>query len=175
MKTLNKLGVAKKTGKKTIRLVKRDHKVISPSLTREYCLAFDRAKGSYVWDIDGRKYLDFAAGVAVMNTGYSRPEVSRAINKQLEKGTHCGFSDYFAEAPVEFCETLIELMPKPLNKVFLSNSGTEAVEAAYKNKFSPAKQGENPVAVWISYNVNFRLEDKADKEKQLKKKQSEEG
>jgi 4-aminobutyrate aminotransferase len=132
MRKIKHLGIARKTGKKTMKLVKRDLKVTSPSLTREYCLSYEKAKGSFVWDADGRKYLDFAAGVAVMNAGHSRPEVAAAVKEQLKKGTHCGFSDFFADAPVKFCETLVDLMPKPLNKVFLSNSGTEAVEAAYK-------------------------------------------
>jgi len=70
--------------------------------------------------------------VAVNSVGHSNKEVRKAITKQLSKGIHCAFSDFYAEVPVRFCERLLEQMPKGFGKVFLSNSGTESTEAAYK-------------------------------------------
>ncbi len=119
-------------GKKSRAIIARDKKVISPSLTREYDLAFDHARGCNVWDADGKKYLDFSSAVAVMNVGYSNPAVLKAISSQIRKGTHCGFAEVFADPPVKLAELLVSLMPKPLDTVFFSNSGAEAVESAYK-------------------------------------------
>ena len=124
--------ICRSPGKKSVKIIQRDSKVISPSLTREYSFVFKRSKGCYIWDVDGRKYLDFSASVAVMGVGHTNKEVSKAIAAQSRLGYHCGFSDFYAELPVEFAETLISFLPKHLNTVFLSNSGTEAVEAAYK-------------------------------------------
>jgi 4-aminobutyrate aminotransferase len=124
--------ICRKPGKKSVEIIKRDAGVISPSLTREYSFVFKKSRGCYIWDMDGRRYLDFAAGVAVANVGHSNREVKDAIIRQLEGGTHCGFSDFYASLPVEFAEYLVSLLPGSLDTVFLSNSGTESVEAAYK-------------------------------------------
>ncbi len=121
-----------KPGPKSLAVIKRDHRVIAQCLTREYPFVYERAKGVHVWDADGQEYLDFMAGVAVQSVGHDNPEVVGAINEQLRKGLHCGFSDVYAEVPVKFAETLVSLMPRGLDSVFLSNSGTESVEAAYK-------------------------------------------
>lgn len=119
-------------GKKSQAVLKRDRKVTSPSLTREYCMVFERAKGMYIWDIDGKKHLDFCASIAVSNVGHTNPEVIAAIKKQINKGMHVGFSDFYAELPVRLIEYLFTLTPKHFNTAFLSNSGAESVEAAYK-------------------------------------------
>lgn len=120
-------------GSKSRKIIERDYGVISHSLTREYDFVYKKARGCYVWDVEGKKYLDFASGVAVCGVGHSNPEVVRAIKKQLDCGIHVGFSDFYAELPVEFAELLITFLPhKELNQVFLSSSGTESVEAAYK-------------------------------------------
>lgn len=124
--------ICRKPGKKSVEIIKRDYKVISPSLTREYSFVYNKAKDCYVWDVDGRRYLDFAAGVAVMGIGHTNPTIEKAVRAQINKGIHVGFSDFYAELPVKFVEYLLTFLPKYLNKAFLSNSGTEAVEAAYK-------------------------------------------
>jgi len=119
---------------KSIKIAERDTKVMSPSLHRYYPFVFKAGKGANLWDVEGRKYLDFAASIAVMNMGYNVPEIMNAIKKQLKDGTHCAFPDFYAELPVKYAETLLSFMPVPLNhgKVFLSNSGTESIEAAIK-------------------------------------------
>jgi 4-aminobutyrate aminotransferase len=126
--------VCKKPGPKSVRVIKRDEKVIAPCITREYSFVYKKAKGVYIWDADDKKYLDFAAAVAVMNIGHDNPEVGKAIREQYKYGAHCGFADFYAEVPVRFAEKLLLMLPKALEqgRVFLSNSGTEAVEAAYK-------------------------------------------
>lgn len=113
-------------------VIDRDLDVISSSLTREYNFVYKKAKGCYVWNVEGKQFLDFAAAVAVMNVGHSNPMVSNSVKQQLKQGTHCGFSDFYAELPVRFAENLVSMLPKHLDRVFLSNSGTESVEAAYK-------------------------------------------
>ncbi len=112
--------------------MKRDKKVISQSFNRVSDFVFEKGKGVYVWDLDGNKYLDFAAGIAVNSVGYCNKEVEQAIHHQLKKGIHCGFTDFCSALPVQFAEELITCMPQGFNNVFLSNSGTESIEAAFK-------------------------------------------
>ncbi|MBI4170348.1 MAG: aminotransferase class III-fold pyridoxal phosphate-dependent enzyme [Candidatus Aenigmarchaeota archaeon] len=124
--------ICRKPGKKSVKIIERDHAVISQCVTREYSFVFKQGKGCYIWDVDGRKYLDFAAGVAVMNVGHTNPVVMRAIAHQTKISSHAGFADFYAELPVRFAETLVSFLPSPLKQAFLSNSGTESIEAAYK-------------------------------------------
>jgi 4-aminobutyrate aminotransferase len=112
-------------------IIARDRKVISPSLTRELPFVFKKGHGCHVWDADGKKYLDFTACIAVNSIGHDSPVIRKAILRQIRYGIHCAFSDFYAETPVRLAEKLLELMPG-FQKVFLCNSGTEAVEAAYK-------------------------------------------
>lgn len=121
-----------KPGRKSISIHKRDHKVISRCVTREFDFVFKKGKGVYIQDVDDKKYLDFCSSVAVNNTGNANPEVAKAIKKQLKFGSHCGFSDFYAELPVKFAEKLLTHLPKYYNNVFYSNSGTESIEAMYK-------------------------------------------
>ena len=69
-------------------IIARDQKVISPSYPRDYPFVMDHGKGVYVWDVDGNRYLDFAAGIAVTSTGHSHPKVVDAIQQQAEKFLH---------------------------------------------------------------------------------------
>src|SRR3989338_8840036 len=124
--------ICKKPGLGSVDIIRRDSKVIGQSLTREYSFVWERAKGCYVWDADGKKYLDFSAGVAVANIGHANDDVANAICEQAKKGIHCGFSDFYAELPVKFAEKLVSFLPPNLNNVFFSNSGAEAVESAIK-------------------------------------------
>ncbi|MFA4956906.1 MAG: aminotransferase class III-fold pyridoxal phosphate-dependent enzyme [Candidatus Methanoperedens sp.] len=123
----------KNTGKRSIEIIERDKKVVSPSLTRSYDLVIDHAEGSTIYDVEGRGYIDFASSVAVMNIGYNCTKVKQAVCAQMDKMVHCGFSDFYAEQPVKLSEKLCEM--SGYEKVFLSNSGTEAVEAAMKLAF----------------------------------------
>lgn len=119
-------------GKKTKEIVKRENKVASNVSTRPYILAIEKGKDVYVWDADGKKYLDFGAGVAVESSGHANKFVAKAIKKQLKKINHVCYADFHSSMPVKFCEELLTVLPKGLDTFFYSNSGTEAVEAAYK-------------------------------------------
>lgn len=124
--------ICRKPGPKSIKIIERDSKVTSSSSTREYSFVYKKAKGCYIWDVDNRKYLDFTASIAVMNVGHTNPDVAKAIREQTKNGFHSAFPDFYTEIPVRFIETLMKHLPSYLNRCFLSNSGTESVEAAYK-------------------------------------------
>lgn len=117
--------------KKSEEILARDSRVMSPSLTREFPFVFREAHGCHMWDADGKRYLDFTSCIAVNSIGHDNPVIHKAILKQIKYGIHCGFSDFYAEPPVALAEKLLSLMPG-FGKVFLCNSGTESVEAAYK-------------------------------------------
>ncbi|MDD5339778.1 MAG: aminotransferase class III-fold pyridoxal phosphate-dependent enzyme [Candidatus ainarchaeum sp.] len=112
-------------------IIARDRKVISPSLTRELPFVFQKGSGCHLWDVDGKRYLDFTACIAVSSIGHDSPVIRKAMLRQIKYGIHAAFSDFYAETPVRLAETLLGLMPG-FQKVFLCNSGTESVEAAYK-------------------------------------------
>jgi 4-aminobutyrate aminotransferase len=122
----------RRMGDRSRDILHRDGAVMS-SLTRPYELVVDRGEGSTVFDVDGNRYLDFAAAVAVMNIGYNCKKVKEAVCTQMDKMVHCGFSDFGAEMPVRLAEKLCSMTG--YGKVFLSNSGAEAVEAAMKLAF----------------------------------------
>jgi 4-aminobutyrate aminotransferase len=124
--------ICRKPGKKSLAVINRDHKIISPSYGRESQFVFDKGKGMYAWDVDGKKYMDFSAGIAVNSIGHSNPEIIKSIKYQMGKGFHAAFADFYAELPVKFVENLLNFVPKNFNNAFLSNSGTEAVEAGLK-------------------------------------------
>jgi 4-aminobutyrate aminotransferase len=119
-------------GPKAKAIVARDQKVISPSYPRDYPFVMDYGRGTEVWDVDGNRFLDFAAGIAVAVTGHSHPEVVKAIQDQAEKFIHIS-SDFYHPKWVEFGEKLNAIAPFQEEAVsFMTNSGTESVEAAIK-------------------------------------------
>lgn len=92
----------------------------------------DHGKGVYVWDVDGNKFLDFAAGIAVNSTGHSHPAVVKAIQDQAEKFIHIS-SDFYHQKWIELSEYLNRIAPFEEDAViFVTNSGTESVETALK-------------------------------------------
>lgn len=119
-------------GPKAQALIKRDHEVISPSYPRGYPFAMERGRGTEVWDVDGNRFLDFAAGIAVVSTGHSHPKVVKAIQEQAEKFIHIS-SDFYHPKWVELAEKINEIAPISDDVLsFMTNSGTESVEAAIK-------------------------------------------
>jgi 4-aminobutyrate aminotransferase len=119
-------------GPKARAILKRDHAVISSSYPRGYPFVMDHGEGTQAWDVDGNRFLDFAAGIAVVATGHSHPKVVEAIQKQAEKFIHIS-SDFYHPIWVELAEKLDEIAPFMENAVsFMTNSGTESVEAAIK-------------------------------------------
>lgn len=96
-------------------------------------LEVKRAKGSFITTTDGKKYLDFVAGVSACSLGHRHPKVVRAIRKQTRKYLHVMVYGEFAQAPaVALCKELIALLPENQESVYLTNSGTEAIEGALK-------------------------------------------
>jgi len=127
-----RLGMSR-LGKRAARLLELDKKFISPSYTRGYPFFMDHGKGAYVWDVDGNSFLDFTSGIAVTSTGHSHPAVVRAIEKQARKFLHMSGSDFYYEPEIALAGKLAAITPgKQPKKVFFSNSGTEAIEAAIK-------------------------------------------
>jgi len=96
-------------------------------------ISIEKAKGAYLTDTDGKKYLDFVAGVSACSLGHCHPKVTRAIRKQSRKYLHVMVYGEFAQAPaVHLCKELIALLPDNQESVYLTNSGTEAIEGALK-------------------------------------------
>lgn len=119
-------------GPKAKAIIERDQAVISPSYARAYPFVMDRGDGSEVWDVDGNRFLDFAAGIAVTATGHSHPKVVQAIKDQADKFLHIS-ADFYHEGWVELGERLDQIAPFKEDAVsFMTNSGTESVEAAIK-------------------------------------------
>ena len=92
-------------------------------------IVIDRGEGCYVWDLDGKRYLDLVAGIAVNSLGHAHPAVVRAIQEQSEKLLHCS-NLYWIENQVKLAKLLVE--KSGLGKAFFCNSGAEANEAAIK-------------------------------------------
>ncbi len=91
------------------------------------------AVGSYIYDTKGKKYLDFVAGVSACTLGHQHPRVKNAIVAQLDKYLHVMvYGEYAQDPAVKLCKLLAENMPAALNKTYLINSGTEAIEGALK-------------------------------------------
>ena len=91
------------------------------------------AKGSYIYSTDGKKHLDFVAGVSACTLGHQHPRVVTAIKDQLDKYLHVMvYGEYIQKPAVDFCKLLAQHLPPALNKTYLVNSGTEAVEGALK-------------------------------------------
>ncbi|HYI67558.1 MAG TPA: aminotransferase class III-fold pyridoxal phosphate-dependent enzyme [Candidatus Limnocylindrales bacterium] len=120
-------------GPKARELIARDEAVASPSLTRAYPLVAESGSGLVVTDVDGNRFLDFAAGIAVCSTGHSHPKVVQAIKDQADRLIHIAATDFYEPRYMEFMERLAAIAPfKEKARVFLTNSGTEAVEGAIK-------------------------------------------
>ena len=113
--------------------MERDEAVTSPSMGRVYPLVPRRASGMVIEDVDGNRFLDFNAGIAVNSTGHCHPRVVEAIERQAHDLLHYCSSDFYLPVYVETCERLAATAPMsgPV-RIFLGNSGTEAVEAAIK-------------------------------------------
>ena len=119
-------------GPKARAMIERDALVVSPSYPRAYHFAMSHGRGTEVWDVDGNRFLDFAAGIATCATGHSHPEVVAAVQRSAEKFLHIS-SDYWHENFVGLAERLAAVAPmgEPVMS-FLCQSGTESVEGALK-------------------------------------------
>ena len=96
-------------------------------------LAIDRAKGSYIYDVDGNAFLDFTSGIAVSGLGHGNTKITEAIKQQVDKHLHVMvYGEFQQKAQIELGTKLTSLLPKSLDQVYFVNSGTEANEGALK-------------------------------------------
>ena len=113
--------------------MRRDEAWTASCYIKEYPLVIARGQGPMVEDVDGNRFLDFMAGIAVCSTGYSHPKVVAAIKDAADRFLHICGSDFYYESMAALCERLGRLAPGSSKKrVFLTNSGTEATEGAIK-------------------------------------------
>ena len=120
-------------GPRAQEVVRRDEAWTSSCYIKEYPLVIARGRGPMVEDVDGNRFLDFMAGIAVCSTGYSHPTVVTAVKDAADRFLHICGSDFYYESMAALCERLARLAPGPSRKrVFLTNSGTEATEGAIK-------------------------------------------
>jgi 4-aminobutyrate aminotransferase len=114
-------------------LLERDARYTSPSYTRAYPLVCERGSGAVIQDVDGNLFLDFTAGIAVNSTGHCHPHVVAAIEDQAHKLLHMSGTDFYYEPQIDLAQRLAEAAPgRTPKKVFFTNSGAEATEAALK-------------------------------------------
>src|SRR5436189_2806779 len=112
-------------GPKAKAIIERDSKVVSTSYTRSYPFVMARGSGAVVEDVDGNRFLDCAAGIAVASTGHSHPDVVAAIVDQAGKFLHMSGTDFYYEPQVQLAETFDEIAPiAGPTRSFFSNSGT---------------------------------------------------
>jgi len=114
-------------------VIERDGRVVSPSYTRRYPLVAHHGEGAIIEDIDGNRFLDFTAGIAVVATGHCHPRVVDAIQRQSAQLIHMSGTDFYYESMADLAEKLVSIVPGGgARKVYFGNSGTEAIEAAIK-------------------------------------------
>ena len=120
-------------GPKAAAVIARDSKAVSPSYTRCYPLVVDHGAGAIVEDVDGNRYLDFNAGIAVVATGHCHPQVVEAIQKQAARLIHMSGTDFYYEEMIALAEKLSDIAPGDVpRRVSFGNSGAEAMEGAIK-------------------------------------------
>ncbi|MEX1296290.1 MAG: aminotransferase class III-fold pyridoxal phosphate-dependent enzyme, partial [Candidatus Limnocylindrales bacterium] len=128
--------------------VEYDHRLTSPSLPRAYPFVPVRGQGAEVEDIDGNVFVDFCAGIAVNSTGHSHPAVIRAIKDQADELVHYSASDFYPPIYARLCEAIAETVPiSGAVRVYLGNSGAEAVEASLK--LARAHSGRHAVVSFL--------------------------
>ena len=106
---------------------------IPRGITSAHPIAADHAQGSELWDVDGRRYIDFAGGIGVMNVGHNHPRVMEAVRAQLDRTTHTSFQVVVYESYLRLAERLCEVAPMPgTKKAIFFSTGAEAIENAVK-------------------------------------------
>ena len=121
-----------KIGNKIKNIIERDKRVIMPTTREVFPFVPSHGKNDIVYDIEGNKFIDFSSFISVYNFGIGNEYIVNAIREQANKLIHAAFTDFYGVEQVEFAEKLIKFMPNGFGKVFFSNSGTEANEAAIK-------------------------------------------
>src|SRR5689334_9747712 len=108
-------------------------KYIPRGITSAHPITADHAKGSQLWDVGGKRYVDFAGGIGVMNVGHAHPRVMKAVEEQLQKATHTSFQVVQYEPYLRLAQRLCEVTPiKGDKKAIFFSTGAEAIENAVK-------------------------------------------
>lgn len=106
---------------------------LSPVWTRTFPMTISHGEGCYVFDTEGKRYLDFTSGIGVTNTGHCHPKVVAAAREQIGKIIHAQVNNYYHLPLIELSDALLTIVPdKSFNSFFFTNSGAEAVESAVK-------------------------------------------
>ncbi|MGC9182675.1 acetyl ornithine aminotransferase family protein [Caldisphaera sp.] len=113
-------------------IIEKDQKLLMQSYVRWYPLVIKTGHGAVVEDVDGNKYVDMNAGIAVMALGHNHPKVVEAIKREAEKLQHYSLTDFYYEEAVRSAEKLLSVVPIKNGRVFYTNSGTESIEGALK-------------------------------------------
>ncbi len=120
-------------GPKAIEVIARDARWVSPAATRSYPLVAEGGHGALVEDVDGNRFLDFNAGIAVCSTGHCHPDIVGAIQAQAAKLIHMSGTDFYYALMPDIAELVESLIPYGNGwKTYFGNSGAEAIEAAMK-------------------------------------------
>jgi 4-aminobutyrate aminotransferase len=120
-------------GPEAQKILALDKQYVSPSYTRDYPLVAQRGLGAMIEDVDGNRFLDFSAGIAVVSTGHCHPEIVQAIKKQAETLIHMSGTDFYYPLLAQLAEKMARITPGTFPKrVAFGNSGAEAMEAAMK-------------------------------------------
>jgi 4-aminobutyrate aminotransferase-like enzyme len=160
---------------KTQALVARHNAVMFPAVHAyygEHPIAVDHAKDQYLWDVEGRRYLDFFGGVLTVSVGHCNEYVTQRIHEQLDKAQHTS-TLYINELMVTVAEKVAALTPGRLQKVYFTNSGSEANETAIMaarmytgNRdiiaLRHAYSGRTMTAMSVTAHYNWRLSDVTD-------------
>jgi 4-aminobutyrate aminotransferase len=123
--------VTAKATDKNLEYLKLDDQHVNPVLHRSARIVAEKAKGSYIYDMNGDAYLDFTTGIAVNNVGHCHPKVVAAVQKQVENLMHTSVVTHH-KGYIDLCKKIADIAPGRLDSVFLANSGAEAVEGAVK-------------------------------------------
>jgi 4-aminobutyrate aminotransferase len=119
---------------KTAKWIKRDAAAVAPCYTRGYPFVAESGRGVWLKDIEGKKFLDFNAGLTVTSVGQCHPHVVKAICDQARKLIHYSGTDFYYRPQIRLAEELVKITPGKFNKkVFFANSGAETVECALKS------------------------------------------
>lgn len=126
--------VSEPPGPKARKVAAETTKVLSPSISRFYPLVIESAHDCLIRDVDGNQFIDFNSGIGVLNVGSTNDKVVSAAKEQLDKFTHYSYTDFYYDNINDLAEKLISIYPgkSPGAQVFYGNSGTEAIEAAFK-------------------------------------------
>jgi len=119
-------------GPKAKEIIERDRNLLMQSYVRWFPFVIKRGEGAIVEDVDGNRYIDMNAGIAVLATGHRDPIVLAAVKEQLNNFQHYSLTDFYYELAVAYAEKLFNAMPWNDNKIFYTNSGAESIEAAIK-------------------------------------------